>query len=402
MESSIIEDASLSMDGQRYLSTDMNLFYWAKLKVAGIMSTDVVTVAPNQTIREAAVIIAEKRISCVLVSADNQVVGILSQKDMMASALANGTSETVLISDKMSHPVKTIDPQSPVLYASMIMDQNAIKRLPVVSNQGLVGVVTQTDLVRAFESMNALRSVTEIMTTDVATITPDRSVAQAVNTMVKKQISSVLIVRNNKAEGILTEKDVLRTVLAQGRDPERTCVVDVMSFPLITIPPSHSVMSASRLMYDKHLHRLVVTDNQGTFGIVTRTDILKGYQTYAQRETQQGLHMLTHAADAIILLDVGGKTTYVNPAFLNLFGLDSPCLFIDKHFPPDELWVEQQDKDIFIAENAFDSGSIQKLFLRKTNGEYLSINMCFSNIKDMYGNTIGKQGVAWDLTQDIV
>lgn len=389
-------------DGQTYLSSNMSLFYWARLKVADIMSRDVVALASDQTIQAAARVMTKKQISCVLVHDKQELVGILSQKDMMICSQTGDTSTTVCVSARMSQPVETVDPQTPVLYASMKMNERKIRRLPVISQGELVGIITQTDLVRAFESMNALRSVSEIMTTKVATISPRQTVAQAVDLMVKQNISSVLVVCHEKALGILTEKDVLRLVLARGQDPRKTDVVDVMSSPLVTIPPTHSVLSASRLMDDKHLHRLVVTDDRGAWGIVTRTDILQGYRTYAQREIQQELHMLTHAEDAIILLDPEGTTTYVNPAFLKLFGADSPHAFINQPFPPDDFWIEPHDKFSFLAEQSCNAGAMQNLLLRKVNGDYLSINFCLTAIKDNKGKLVGRQGVAWDITQDAV
>ncbi|MFC1766575.1 CBS domain-containing protein [Planctomycetota bacterium] len=385
-----------------HLNTEITVFYWARLKVADIMTRDVVTVAPSQSIQEAALLMTEKHISCVLVSTDNQLLGILSQKDLMDSTLTSCAPTEIQVCDRMSQAVETIDPKTPALHASMIMDTMGVKRLPVVSEEGLVGLVTQTDLVHALESMSALRSVIDIMTEEIAAVEADQSVARAVEMMAQKGISSVLVMCHGKAEGILTEKDVLRTVLAQGKDPEQTCVVEVMTFPLITVPSSHSVMSASRLMDDKRVHRLVVVDEDQTLGIVTRTDIIKGYQAHAQRETQQEMRMLANAVDPIILLDPEGNTIYANPAFLKLFGADSPEVFVDKPFPPDVLCVNPQEKTQFITKQSFEGGGLQRLFLRKVDGGYVSINLCFSDVKDLDGNVIGKQGAAWDMSQEAV
>ena len=108
---------------QRYFSKEMNLFYWSKLKVADIMSREVVTITPQETIQQAALIMADRQISCVLVTTDNQVMGILSQKDMIASAHTHGSSENIRVCDAMSQPVTTVEPQTPMLHASMVMDE---------------------------------------------------------------------------------------------------------------------------------------------------------------------------------------------------------------------------------------------------------------------------------------
>jgi signal-transduction protein with cAMP-binding, CBS, and nucleotidyltransferase domain len=75
--------------------------------------------------------------------------------------------------------------------------------------------------------------------------------------------------------GILTEKDLLRRVVALHKDPAATHVADIMSFPIATVPSSFSVLSAGRKMDQMHLHRLVVMDEGRVCGIVTQTDIMR-------------------------------------------------------------------------------------------------------------------------------
>jgi len=379
---------------------ELSLFYWARLKVADIMSRDVISVQPDQTVQAAAQIMADKCISCVMVMDGANVRGVLTQKDLMAAARTGHSFSDMPVSDHMSQPVRQVPPETPVLHAGMIMEDHHIKRLPVTDQKKLVGIVTQTDLIRAFESMSALKSVTEIMTTDIVDVAPETSVAQALEMMVAKRISCVVILQNRKAIGILTEKDILRSVLAQGKHPGDTCVVDVMSFPLVTVSPSHSVLSASRLMDDKHIHRLIVCDENGSCGLITRTDVAKGLQTHAQLETKQSIHLITHAKDAIFMVDAQGKTTYVNPAFLALFKTDTPKFFIDNPFPPEDLWVDPADRGLFLEAMDLDNGGIQKLLLKTVTGEYLSVGICLTHTHDVDGNLVGQQGVIWDISKD--
>lgn len=379
---------------------ELTLFHWARLKAADIMSCEVVSVRPDETVQAAAQTMSEKHISCVMVMDSGRVCGVLTQKDLMGAARKGHSFSAMPVSAHMSHPVHQIPPETPVLNAGVMMEDLRIKRLPVADQERLLGIITQTDLVRAFESMSALKSVTEIMTTDIVDIAPDTSVALALEMMTTHHISCVVILRQRKAIGILTEKDILRSVLAQGKDPRTTCVVDVMSFPLVTVSPSHSVLSANRLMEDKHIHRLIVCDENGSCGLITRTDVAKGLQTHAQLETKQSLHLITHAKDAIFMMDDQDRTTYVNPAFLSLFKADNPGLFIDNPFPPDALWVDPADRILFIEAHGFDDGGIQKLLLKTVTGEYLSVGMCLTGTHDVDGNLVGKQGVIWDISKD--
>lgn len=383
-----------------YLLSETALFYWAQLKIRDIMNCNVVALAPEQTMQEAAWVMDKEGITCVLVRSEKQLVGILQQKDVIASIQAGKDSTHTPIKDWMSKVVKTVDPTTPVLYASELMEKVRLKHLPVISDEGLVGIVTQADIVQAFESMSGLRSVTEVMSTRIVSVSADQFVSDAIDMMMQKGISCVLVVRREKADGILTEKDILRVVVEQGKDPKQTRVVEVMSLPVITVPPTHSVLSTSRLMHDKHLHRMVVVDDSGPLGIVTRTDIIKGCQAYAQQEIQKSLHMLYTTDEATILLNKDGVATYVNPAFMKLFSSDSPGHFVNRPFPPEELWVDVQDKEPFVKCRQTHEGGGQRLTLHKIKGGYVSLNLCFNDIKDRTGRVIGQHGIAWDISHD--
>jgi CBS domain-containing protein len=163
------------------------------------------------------------------------------------------------------------------------MAAKKIKRLPVVENDQLVGIVTQTDITRGLVSLSPLRAVSEIMNSQVATVQAAANVTEAAQMMAARGISCVVAMHRDQVAGILTEKDVLRRVVALRKDPGRTLVSDVMSCPLTTVPLSHSVLSTGRKMDSLHLHRVVVMDGQEVCGIVTQTDIMQAVRIELER-----------------------------------------------------------------------------------------------------------------------
>lgn len=94
-------------------------------------------------------------------------------------------------------------------------------------------------------------------------------------TTVTREIGSVLVTKNNDPIGILTERDILKKVVAAGLDPKVTKIIKVMSTPLITIPSDTSVVDASRLMIEKGIRRLPVTEDDKIVGIVTTRDVTR-------------------------------------------------------------------------------------------------------------------------------
>jgi signal-transduction protein with cAMP-binding, CBS, and nucleotidyltransferase domain len=74
----------------------------------------------------------------------------------------------------------------------------------------------------------------------------------------------------------------LQRVVACGGDATTISAAEVMSFPVVTVPPSYSVMSATRMMDETHIHRLVAGRPGAVLGIVTQTDIISAVRRKVQ------------------------------------------------------------------------------------------------------------------------
>ena len=144
------------------------------MKVRDLMTRDVVTVTPETSLKEAASLLAAKRISGMPVVDDaGTVVGVLSEADILAKESGERRRDGLLgrlldpdfvLKDKirartageaMSAPAITIDPDRPVHDAATRMVAESVNRLPVIEGGNLVGIVTRADLVRAFTRTDA-------------------------------------------------------------------------------------------------------------------------------------------------------------------------------------------------------------------------------------------------------
>ncbi|MCS7096597.1 MAG: CBS domain-containing protein [Nitrososphaerota archaeon] len=117
--------------------------------------------------------------------------------------------------------------------------------------------------------------VEDVMIRDVVTIDANSTVREAANVMSKMGIGCLIVIRRNKAVGILTGRDVLKRVVAEVKDAEKTLVNDVMSSPLITVKPHVDLEEAVRLMFSMNIKRLPVVDGERLLGIVSLTDIAR-------------------------------------------------------------------------------------------------------------------------------
>jgi CBS domain-containing protein len=118
--------------------------------VKDIMNPDVQTISGDATIQEAAQAMSEFGIGCLIVTKDTSVTGIITERDIMRNVVSQdrGASQTK-VKDAMSDEVVMVDPDMTVDEAADLMMERKIKKLPVIKNNQLVGIVTVTDICMA-------------------------------------------------------------------------------------------------------------------------------------------------------------------------------------------------------------------------------------------------------------
>lgn len=268
-----------------------------ELSVRDIMTTDVVTATLDETVYLAAKRMSENQVSCLVIVNGKHVTGILTEKDVLKAVGREQTDfRRLTVRERMSRPVKTTSPEISVIEAGEIMESMGIKRLVVVEDAQLMGVVTQTDITRGLISLSPLGCVSTIMSTNVATVQAEAAVAEAARIMSSNGISCILAMHRHTVAGIVSEKDLLKRVVALHKDPAGTSVADVMSFPVKVIPPNYSILSASNKMEKLHLHRLVVMDGRRLCGIVTQTDVMRAVRSELERLQGQSRVLMTELA----------------------------------------------------------------------------------------------------------
>jgi CBS domain-containing protein len=114
-----------------------------------VMKTNVVTVPPSMPVREAATIMREENIgSLVVVGVDKQLLGIITDRDIVVSVVANGKSPIdVLVEDVMTRELITVQESESVFEILRVLAKNSIRRVPVLRRRRLVGIVSVDDLI---------------------------------------------------------------------------------------------------------------------------------------------------------------------------------------------------------------------------------------------------------------
>lgn len=118
------------------------------------------------------------------------------------------------------------------------------------------------------------RTIRELMTEGPRTATPDDDVATAARWMRDEDAGALPVVEGERLIGMLTDRDVVVRVVAEGRDPASTRVGEVASRRLVTIDPQQDADEALRLMAQHQVRRLPVVEEDGKLvGMVAQADM---------------------------------------------------------------------------------------------------------------------------------
>lgn len=130
-------------------------------------------------------------------------------------------------------------------------------------------------------------TVSDILTrkgADVVAVPADESVLNAARLMNERGIGGVVVTEGGRPVGIFTERDVLRRVVAEHRDPGDTLVRDVMTSPVIRCKAEAKLDEVMALMSEKRIRHLPVVEGDELRGIVTSGDLM-AYQVQEQKAT---------------------------------------------------------------------------------------------------------------------
>jgi CBS domain-containing protein len=128
--------------------------------VRDVMMTNPLSVDAGVSIRQAAEVMRDNDIGDVLVVGDGSLRGIVTDRDIVVRALADGRQpDATPVADVCSPKLTVVDAQAEVDEAADIMGRHAVRRLPVVENNEVVGIVSLGDLARRSEPESALSDI---------------------------------------------------------------------------------------------------------------------------------------------------------------------------------------------------------------------------------------------------
>jgi CBS domain-containing protein len=115
--------------------------------------------------------------------------------------------------------------------------------------------------------------VRDLMVSDVVTIEPGTGVVDAAKRMIQEEKGPLPIVEGDRPVAIITDRDIIAHVVAEGSDPNSVTVDDVATRDLVTVGPDQDVNEARQLMDQHQLDRILVVEGDRLVGIISEADI---------------------------------------------------------------------------------------------------------------------------------
>lgn len=131
--------------------------------IKDIMTKNVITIDLNKTVFDAAVLMSEKELGCLVVIDDETPIGIVTERDFVRRVVAKKIHLDTKISEIMSKPLITVDADISDKDAARLMIKNKIRRLPVMNEAKLVGIVVASDFARQLSRKTITEEILDAM-----------------------------------------------------------------------------------------------------------------------------------------------------------------------------------------------------------------------------------------------
>ena len=115
--------------------------------------------------------------------------------------------------------------------------------------------------------------IRDIMTDDLAVVSPDTTVIEVAQLMQKHDVGAVPVCEGTNMLGLVTDRDIVVRNIAHGKDPQHTLVRDVMTTQVKSISPEMSLSQAAGIMAAQQIRRLPVVDEDRLVGMVSLGDL---------------------------------------------------------------------------------------------------------------------------------
>lgn len=255
------------------------------MKLGDVVSKDFERVDASTKISTVLGVIRRKHPEVLVVFDQNGYKGILTERWLVRSRILPDTKVSSVL-----RPVPCLDVKTPIAEAVRKMVESGVSQLPVFEGKKLLGIVEGWEILkRVVKGRYGNEKIEKLVSRDLVSASADTSIGKAINLMRENGVTKLPIVDGGKLSGIVTIHDIVDLVVHRkhrktlgdlaGAKPGSVLALPVkslMSSPVVMLPLDARVRDAFEEM-DKHGVSCVVVElDRGEYGILTRTDLLRG------------------------------------------------------------------------------------------------------------------------------
>ncbi|RQU80195.1 EAL domain-containing protein [Burkholderia cenocepacia] len=384
--------------------------------IARLVARQILSCAPATPVREAARRMFAERCSSIVVMKEEQVVGIWTEHDALSAGDNPGELDRP-VSEVMSHPVLTLEADTPLGEAAMKFKQSGVRHFVVVRDGAAIGVLTQTDVVvnQGPEFFLHLKPIESIRVHPPVVVPEQAGLHDVIAQMRAQRLDAILVGYDDGEHGILTERDIVR-LLADGG--AQGAVGAHASKPLQMLTARQSLYAAQRFMTEHNMRHVGIRDDDGRLtGLLCFADVLQSIEhEYAnelrsalrERDEALGLarfnlrmadRVFESALEGIMVTDRRARIERVNQAFTRLTGYSedevigrNPGLLSSGRQTPDfykQLWHSLTTDGHWQGE----------IWNRRKTGELFLEYLTITSIRDSAGEISHYAAIFSDITQ---
>lgn len=247
------------------------------LLVGNFMSEYPISVKPDVAFDTVVKFMADNKFSTLIVmnEKNSMPLGVFTERGIIKHVASERVDQK--INQEFIQPFISVTPDTTIVETARMMISKKSRILVFAEESKLIGIVTASDMLRAFGQVDEAPDLTDVMSKVVFHCAFDTTVLDVVKLLDEKNIGSIIVAQNS-TYGIFTQRDLVR-VLSNGEDLNDS-VGHYSSFPLVTAKRNILANEASKIMSTKHIKRLGLMDDASLVGIITARDIVDAYQMY--------------------------------------------------------------------------------------------------------------------------
>ncbi len=251
-------------------------------KVSEIMTTAVITAEPSSTIREVTQLMVDRRVGRVVIMENDEAAGIFTEQDVLRRVMNRVLDvHKTPVRRVMTTPIQGVPQGTTIVAVLGRMYKGRYRHLLVYGDdKRMVGLVSMRRILNLVVELGAdvqdTRTVGEIVSGAVPTVTADTPVTVVIDKLVHEHQGSVVVLVDDRIGGIFTERDVLKRVALEDRDMGQVPVAEVMTADPLVVSGSAPVKEVLATMRENGFRHVPVAGDGGDLtGIVSMADVLQ-------------------------------------------------------------------------------------------------------------------------------